>query len=45
MTLVSISLMTLWMVCALLGFTVFGLTNLLLLGAVTIEVLRPAPKR
>jgi hypothetical protein len=32
------------MACALLGITLFGLTHLLCVGAITIEVLRPAKR-
>jgi len=45
MWIVSVLLMTLWMVSALLGFTLFGLTHLLGLGAIAIELLRhPKPR-
>jgi hypothetical protein len=33
MTIVSLSLITTWMVLVVLGFTLFGLVHLLLLGA------------
>ena len=45
MLLVSVLLMTLWMACALLGFTLFGFTHLLCIGAIAIEVLRSHPRR
>lgn len=52
MWLVSVSLMTTWMVCLVLGFTLFGLAHLLCAGAVAIELCRsnagrrtsPAPR-
>jgi len=45
MLIVSVSLMTLWMVCALLGFTLFGFTHLLFISAIAIEVMRHHEKR
>ena len=45
MWIVSVSLLALWMVFTLLGATFFGLTHLLGIGAITIEVLRGRAKR
>jgi hypothetical protein len=43
MWIVTVSLLMLWMLCALLGTTCFGLTHLLGVGAIAIEALhRPA---
>ena len=39
MTLVSLSLITTWMVLVVLGVTLFGLVHLLLLGAGTIVLM------
>ena len=40
MWIVSVSLLTLWMATALLGCTLFGMTHLLGVSAVALEVLR-----
>jgi hypothetical protein len=45
MLLVAVTLMTTWMVCLLLGFTLFGLAHLLCAGAIAIELFRPGRKR
>ncbi len=46
MWIVGVLLMTMGMACALLGFTLFGLTNLFFVGAVAIELVRvPAGHR
>jgi hypothetical protein len=45
MMIVSVLLIALWMAFALLGYSLFGFTHLLWVGAVAIEVLRPQPKR
>ncbi|MCC6348698.1 MAG: hypothetical protein IT347_03785 [Candidatus Eisenbacteria bacterium] len=45
MWIVSVALMTSWMVCVLLGFTFFGLTHLLCAGAVALEVFRRPARR
>lgn len=42
----GVSLMTLWMTLVLLGLTAFGLTHLLLVAAVVVELRRKeAPRR
>lgn len=42
----GVSLMTLWMTLVLLGLTAFGLTHLLLVAAVALELRRTdAPRR
>ena len=42
----AVLLMSLWMALVLLGHTYFGLTHLLGVGAVAMEVIRrPAPRR
>ena len=45
MWLVSLSLMTTWMVCLLLGITLFGLAHLLCACAIAIELFRTGGKR
>jgi len=45
MWLVSLSLMTTWMVLLLLGLTFFGLAHLLCAGAIAIELFRTEAKR
>ena len=43
---VNLSLMTVWMACELLGFKFFGLTHLLFVGAIALELMRhPASRR
>ena len=38
MWVLSVSLLALWMVCSLLDYTMFGLTHLLFIGAVAIQL-------
>lgn len=45
MWIVSVSLLALWMACALLGVTLFGLTHLLGIGAIAIELMRRPARR
>jgi hypothetical protein len=45
MWIVSLSLMTLWMACAVLGLRFFGLTHLLAIAAIVLEVLRHSSPR
>ena len=45
MRIISVSLLTLWMACTLLGITLAGSIHLLALGAIAIEVVRHAPER
>lgn len=45
MWIVGVLLMTLGMACAVLGWTFFGLTHLLFVGAVAIELLRGSAGR
>jgi hypothetical protein len=46
MRVISVPLLTLWMMLSLFGITLFGLTHLLCVGAFTLEVLRrPARQR
>lgn len=45
MWVVSVSLMTLWMMLALLGITLFGLTHLLCIGAIALEISRQPLRR
>lgn len=45
MWIVSISLMASWMVCVLLGLGRFGVTHLIVVAAIAIELIhRPAPR-
>ena len=44
MRIISVSLMTLWMACALLGFTLAGSIHLLAVGSIAIELMRHTPR-
>lgn len=41
----SVSLMTAWMLCVVIGFTPFGLTHLLCAAAIAIELFRRTGRR
>jgi hypothetical protein len=45
MWILSVMLLASWMICALLGITLFGLTHLLGAGAIALELLRRPARR
>lgn len=45
MRVISVPLLTLWMMLSLFGITLFGLTHLLCVGAFALEVLRRPVRR